>query len=51
MKKLILFSIFLVVVVIIFGVYMCLIDVGLGCFDWFGCYGNLIVFLSEEKVV
>lgn len=50
MKKLVLFSLFLVVVVIVLGVYICLIDVGLGCFDWSGCYGYLIVLILEVKI-
>ena len=50
MKKLTLFSIFLAAVVIILGAYTRLTDAGLGCPDWPGCYGNLTVPLSEEKV-
>ena len=50
MKKLTLFSLFLAAVVIILGAYTRLTDAGLGCPDWPGCYGNLTVPLSEEKV-
>ena len=50
MKKLTFFSLFLAAVVIILGAYTRLTDAGLGCPDWPGCYGNLTVPLSEEKV-
>jgi len=50
MKKLVLFSLFLAVVVIILGAYTRLTDAGLGCPDWPGCYGNLTVPLSEAKI-
>ena len=50
MKKLTLFSLFLAAVVIILGAYTRLTDAGLGCPDWPGCYGNLTVPLSNEKV-
>ena len=50
MKKLTLFSLFLAAVVIILGAYTRLTDAGLGCPDWPGCYGNLTVPLSDEKV-
>ena len=50
MKKLVLFSLFLAVFVIILGAYTRLTDAGLGCPDWPGCYGHITVPLSEEKV-
>ena len=50
MKKLVLFSLGLALVVIILGAYTRLTDAGLGCPDWPGCYGHLTVPLSEEKV-
>ena len=50
MKKLVLFSLFLAVFVIILGAYTRLTDAGLGCPDWPGCYGHSPVPLSEEKV-
>ncbi len=43
MKKLVLISIFLALVVIILGAYTRLTDAGLGCPDWPGCYGHLVV--------
>ncbi len=50
MKKLVLFSLALALVVIILGAYTRLTDAGLGCPDWPGCYGHLTVPLSEDKV-
>ncbi|WP_269518101.1 COX15/CtaA family protein [Alteromonas sp. BMJM2] len=50
MKKITLFSLFLAAVVIILGAYTRLTDAGLGCPDWPGCYGNLTVPLSDDKV-
>jgi cytochrome c oxidase assembly protein subunit 15 len=41
MKKLVLISVFLAMVVIILGAYTRLTDAGLGCPDWPGCYGHL----------
>ncbi len=50
MKKLVLFSLGLALVVIILGAYTRLTDAGLGCPDWPGCYGHLTVPSSVEKV-
>lgn len=50
MKKLVLASIFLALVVIILGAYTRLTDAGLGCPDWPGCYGHIGVPLTEEHV-
>jgi len=50
MKKLVLFSLLLAAMVIILGAYTRLTDAGLGCPDWPGCYGNLTVPLTEDKV-
>jgi len=38
-------------VVIVLGAYTRLTDAGLGCPDWPGCYGRLIVPQSEEQVI
>ena len=43
MRKLVLFSLVLAVVVIVLGAYTRLTDAGLGCPDWPGCYGLLTV--------
>lgn len=41
MKKLVLLSILMAMVVIVLGAYARLTDAGLGCPDWPGCYGHL----------
>ncbi|AYA66308.1 COX15/CtaA family protein [Alteromonas sp. RKMC-009] len=50
MRKLVLFSLILAVVVIILGAYTRLTDAGLGCPDWPGCYGLLTVPLEDHHV-
>lgn len=50
MKKLVLVSIFLALVVIVLGAYTRLTDAGLGCPDWPGCYGNVLVPQADERV-
>ncbi|MFT5312875.1 MAG: cytochrome c oxidase assembly protein subunit 15 [Paraglaciecola sp.] len=50
MKKLVLISIFLALVVIILGAYARLTDAGLGCPDWPGCYGHILVPQAPEHI-
>ncbi|MDG1122664.1 MAG: COX15/CtaA family protein [Glaciecola sp.] len=50
MKKLVLASILLALVVIVLGAYTRLTDAGLGCPDWPGCYGNLGVPMTEITI-
>ena len=50
MKRLVLSSIALASVVVVLGAYTRLVDAGLGCPDWPGCYGFLSVPVSDEEV-
>jgi cytochrome c oxidase assembly protein subunit 15 len=50
MKKLVLASIFLALLVIVLGAYTRLTDAGLGCPDWPGCYGTILVPESAEHI-
>lgn len=50
MKKLVLASILLALVVIVLGAYTRLTDAGLGCPDWPGCYGKLGVPMTELTI-
>lgn len=50
MKKLVFVSILLALVVIVLGVYTRLTDAGLGCPDWPGCYGHLVVPQDESLI-
>lgn len=50
MKKLVLFSLLLAVVVIVLGAYTRLTDAGLGCPDWPGCYGLFSVPMQDAHV-
>jgi cytochrome c oxidase assembly protein subunit 15 len=50
MKKLVLASIFLALLVIVLGAYTRLTDAGLGCPDWPGCYGTILVPGTAESI-
>jgi cytochrome c oxidase assembly protein subunit 15 len=50
MKKLVLISILLALVVIVLGAYARLTDAGLGCPDWPGCYGHLSFSKTTENI-
>lgn len=50
MKALVLGGIALASVVVVLGAYTRLVDAGLGCPDWPGCYGFLSVPASPEEV-
>jgi len=49
--RFVIFVCLLAFVVILLGAYTRLADAGLGCPDWPGCYGRLIVPASEEHVL
>ncbi len=49
-KRLTLFALFLASVVVVLGAWTRLVDAGLGCPDWPGCYGFLVVPSSDEHV-
>ena len=44
------FSVFLAIVVVMLGAWTRLVDAGLGCPDWPGCYGFLTVPETPEKI-
>ncbi|WP_395338741.1 COX15/CtaA family protein [Ningiella sp. W23] len=50
MKKMVLISIFLALFVIVLGAYTRLTDAGLGCPDWPGCYGHVLVPQQEHHI-
>ncbi len=50
MKKLVLTSVLLAFVVVVLGAYTRLSDAGLGCPDWPGCYGKMIVPSHPEAI-
>ncbi|ORU93516.1 MAG: cytochrome B [Cycloclasticus sp. symbiont of Bathymodiolus heckerae] len=49
-RNLTIFATLLALLVIVLGAYVRLSDAGLGCPDWPGCYGSLILDESEEGV-
>lgn len=49
-KRLALLSLILALVVVMFGAYTRLKDAGLGCPDWPGCYGSVLVPESAEAL-
>lgn len=50
MKLLVKLSVILAFVVVVLGAYTRLTDAGLGCPDWPGCYGHLVVPSAPEVV-
>lgn len=48
--RLVLLSVALAVVVVILGAFTRLVDAGLGCPDWPGCYGHLWAPISEQAI-
>ncbi|MFU8813745.1 MAG: COX15/CtaA family protein [Pseudomonadales bacterium] len=49
-RRLALFAVGLTVVVVVLGAYTRLVDAGLGCPDWPGCYGFLGIPMSESAI-
>ena len=50
MKNLVLVCVALALVVVVLGAYTRLVDAGLGCPDWPGCYGHLDVPQTAEEI-
>ena len=50
LKRLSIFAVFLACGVVALGAYTRLQDAGLGCPDWPGCYGHLVVPKSREAI-
>jgi cytochrome c oxidase assembly protein subunit 15 len=50
MRKWVLASILLALIVIVLGAYTRLTDAGLGCPDWPGCYGHIGVPMSADTI-
>lgn len=50
LRRLNLLTLALCFVVVVFGAYVRLSDAGLGCPDWPGCYGHLVVPSEEQHV-
>ena len=50
MKKLVLASVVLAFVVVVLGAFTRLVDAGLGCPDWPGCYGHLDIPRTAEEI-
>lgn len=50
-RRLLAFTIFLTFDLIIFGAFVRLVDAGLGCPDWPGCYGKLSPFGAMNEIM
>lgn len=50
LKILVAVSIFVAFIVVVLGAYTRLVDAGLGCPDWPGCYGQLVVPITDAEI-